>query len=67
MMKQATIRRVCLISLMNNLGLLGIVLFGIVYVIDKMIYALPNFIYIPLAILTFMLIIIGFIKDKKGS
>ncbi len=51
---------------MNNLGLIGIVIFGIVYIVDKMIYALPSLIYIPLVIFAFMLILIGFYKDKKG-
>lgn len=41
---------------------LGIVIYIVMYGIDKFVYRLPNMVYIPIAILGIILILIGFLK-----
>jgi len=44
---------------------LGIIIYIILTGIDRFVYKLPNYVYIPIAIIGVALIIIGFIKDKN--
>ncbi len=44
---------------------IGILLYVIMSVVDRFIVSIPDWIYIPIAILGIALIIIGFIKSKK--
>lgn len=47
------------------LRMIGILMYIILSVVDRFIYQIPDFVYIPLAILGIVLIIIGFIAEKK--
>lgn len=44
---------------------LGIIIYIILTGIDKFVWKVPNYVYIPIAIVGIVLIIIGFIKDKN--
>lgn len=43
---------------------IGILLYVVLSMIDKFLYQIPNYIYIPMMILGIGIIIVGFIKDK---
>lgn len=47
------------------LRMIGILMYIILSVVDRFIYQIPDFVYIPLAILGIVLIIIGFIAEMK--
>lgn len=47
------------------LGSIGILLYVIVSIVDRFIYEIPDYIYIPLAILGIVIIIVGFILDRR--
>ena len=44
---------------------LGIIIYIILTGIDRFVCKVPNYVYIPIAIIGVALIIIGFIKDKS--
>lgn len=44
---------------------LGIIIYIILTGIDRFVCQVPNYLYIPIAIIGIALIIIGFIKDKN--
>ena len=44
---------------------LGIIIYIILTGIDRFIYKVPNYVYIPIAIIEIVLIIIGFINNKN--
>ena len=46
---------------------IGIVMYIILSSIDKFVWKIPNHIYIPLAIIGIIIIIIGFVVDKKRN
>lgn len=43
----------------------GIIIYILISGIDRLVYHIPNKIYIPLAILGITLILIGFFKDRR--
>ena len=43
----------------------GIIIYIVMTVIDRVVYHIPNVIYIPVAIFGIVLILIGFFKDKS--
>lgn len=43
----------------------GIIIYIILTGIDKFVCKVPNYVYIPIAIVGITLIVIGFIKDKN--
>lgn len=47
------------------IGSIGILLYVILSVIDRFFYEIPDHIYIPLAVLGIVIIIAGFVIDKK--
>lgn len=47
------------------LGSIGILLYVVLSLIDKFFYKIPDYIYIPLAILGIVIIIAGFVVDKN--
>ena len=47
------------------LGSIGILLYVVLSLIDKFFYKIPDYIYIPLAILGIVIIIAGFVIDKN--
>lgn len=47
------------------LGSIGILLYVVLTVIDRFFLGIPDYVYIPLAILGIAIIIIGFIINKK--
>lgn len=49
------------------LRIIGILMYIILSVVDRFIYKIPDYVYIPLAILGIILIIIGFIIEKKAK
>ncbi len=49
------------------IGSIGILLYVILSLIDRFIYKIPNYIYIPLAILGIVIIILGFVIDRKKN
>ena len=49
------------------LSSIGILIFFIMTAIDKFYFKIPTFIYIPIGILSIILIIIGFTKDKRKT
>lgn len=44
---------------------IGIVIYIIISGIDRFVYHIPNIVYIPVAILGIVLILFGFLKDKR--
>lgn len=44
---------------------IGILLYVVLSVVDRFFYKIPDYVYIPLAILGIVIIIVGFIIDKK--
>lgn len=46
---------------------IGILLYVILSFIDRFIYKIPNTIYIPLALLGIVIIILGFVIDRKKN
>ena len=48
----------------NILICVGIIIYIAMFGIDRIVYHIPNIIYIPVAILGIALILIGFFKDK---
>ena len=49
------------------IGSIGILLYVILSFTDRFIYKIPNTIYIPLAILGIVIIILGFVIDRKKN
>ena len=49
------------------IGSLGILLYVVLSIIDKFFYKIPDYVYIPLAILGIAIIIVGFIIGKKKN
>ena len=47
------------------IGSIGIILYVVLSLIDRFFYKIPDYIYIPLAILGVVIIIAGFVIDKK--
>lgn len=47
------------------LGSIGILLYVVLSLIDKFFYKIPDYIYIPLAILGIVIIIAGFVIDNN--
>lgn len=44
---------------------IGILLYVVLSLVDRFFYQIPDYIYIPLAILGIVIIIVGFVKDKN--
>lgn len=44
---------------------IGIMIYVILSVVDRFIYEIPDYIYIPIAVIGIIIIIIGFVKDKS--
>ena len=49
------------------IGSIGILLYVVLSITDRFIFEIEDSVYIPLAILGIIIIIIGFIYDKKKS
>ena len=47
------------------IGSIGILLYVMLSLIDRFFYKIPDYIYIPLAIFGIVIIIVGFVIDKK--
>ena len=47
------------------IGSIGILLYVALSLIDRFFYAIPDYIYIPLAIAGIIIVIIGFLIDKN--
>ncbi len=47
------------------IGSIGILLYIVLSVVDRFFHKIPDYIYIPLAILGIAIIIVGFVIDKK--
>ena len=51
----------------NWLISLGIIIYIVLSGIDGFVFKVPNYLYIPIAIIGITIIIVGFIKDKKTT
>ena len=49
------------------IGSLGILLYVVLSLIDRFFYKIPDYIYIPLMVLGIVIIIVGFVIDKKNN
>ena len=49
----------------SSIGSIGILLYVVLSLIDRFLYQIPDYIYIPLAILGIVIVIAGFVIDKK--
>ena len=49
------------------IGSLGILLYVVLSLIDRFFYKTPDYIYIPLMVLGIVIIIVGFVIDKKNN
>lgn len=49
------------------IGSLGILLYVVLSLIDRFFYKIPDYIYIPLMVLGIVMIIVGFVIDKKNN
>ena len=49
------------------IGSIGILLYVVLSLIDRFFYQIPDYIYIPFAILGIGIIIAGFVIDKKKN
>ena len=49
------------------IGSIGIILYVVLSLIDRFLYQIHDYIYIPLAILGFVIIIVGFVMGKKKN
>ena len=49
------------------IGILGIILYVVLSLIDRFFYKIPDYIYIPLMVLGIVIIIVGFVIDKKNN
>ena len=49
------------------IGILGILLYVVLSLIDRFFYKIPDYIYIPLMVLGIVIIIVGFVIDKKNN
>ena len=49
------------------IGSIGILLYVVLSLIDRFLYQIPDYIYIPLAILGIVIIIVGFVMGKKKN
>ena len=49
------------------IGSLGILLYVVLSLIDRFFYKIPDYVYIPLAVLGIVIIIVGFVVDKKNN
>ena len=44
---------------------IGILIYVIISIIDKFFYKIPDYIYIPIALIAIIVCLIGFIKDRN--
>ena len=51
----------------SYIGSLGILLYVVLSLIDRFFYKIPDYIYIPLMVLGIVIIIVGFVIDKKNN
>ena len=49
------------------IGSLGILLYVVLSLIDRFFYKIPDCIYIPLMVLGIVIVIVGFVIDKKNN
>ena len=49
------------------IGSIGILLYVVLSLVDRFFYQIPDYIYIPLAILGIVIIIAGVVVDKKKN
>ena len=49
------------------IGSLGVLLYVVLSLIDRFFYKIPDYIYIPLMALGIVIIIVGFVIDKKNN
>ena len=49
------------------IGSLGILLYVVLSLIERFFYKIPDYIYIPLMVLGIVIIIVGFVIDKKNN
>ena len=49
------------------IGSLGILLYVVLSLIDRFFYKIPDYVYIPLMVLGIVIIIVGFVIDKKNN
>ena len=49
------------------IGSLGILLYVVLSLIDRFFHKIPDYIYIPLMVLGIVIIIVGFVIDKKNN
>ena len=49
------------------IGSIGILLYVVLSLVDRFFYQIPDYIYIPLAILGIVIIIAGFVVDIKKN
>lgn len=49
------------------IGSIGILLYVVLSLIDRFFYKIPDYIYIPLMVLGIVIIIVGFVIDKKNN
>ena len=49
------------------IGSLGILLYVVLSLIDRFFYKIPDYIYIPLMVLGIVIVIVGFVIDKKNN
>ncbi len=49
------------------IGSLGILLYVVLSLIDRFFYKISDYIYIPLMVLGIVIIIVGFVIDKKNN
>lgn len=49
------------------LPILGIIIYIVLSIIDKLVLKIPDYVYISVGLLSIILIIIGLIKDRKNK
>ena len=49
------------------IGSIGILLYVVLSLVDRFFYQIPDYVYIPLAILGIVIITAGFVFDKKKN
>lgn len=50
---------------MNSYGIVGVLIYAITFVIDRMLINLPDYLYIPFILLALIFLIIGYKRNKK--
>ena len=51
---------------MNSYGIVGVLIYAITFVIDRMLINLPDYLYIPFILFALIFLIIGYKRNKKG-